>query len=201
MYNNLARLALASTVAGFLQVPIDVPQTNLTIPVGPLPWSLPQLPLIDVDFGIPLTGFEAVEHTTDYDDNMQAILDATEDADATQSDLSDQIDDLIGSGSTLPDLSGGGDFAPGITTEGYEGASAYEMAAEMGTNIGTLFSYIRAIIGFIADLDIGPAGGAILFIMLCLLWMLLIVLIRFVIQFVDMVFTLIVRFKELIPFI
>lgn len=198
MYNGIVRTALASIVVGFLQVPIDPPERTITMPVGPLPWDLPQLPVIDVDFGIVSVGFAEVEHTTNYDQIMADMQDAIDAGTTVTSNMTSEIDGLLGETSPIPDLSGAEDFATGIDAPGYETLSAYDVAAELGTNIGTIFSYIRAIVEH--DWNLGPAGIALAFIVLCIFWMLLVSLIKFAIQFVDMLWSAILRVKQMIPF-
>ena len=209
MYNYIISAAL---LAGpLVPIPPDPPPVTMeiilsdfinsapdmfTVPSGTLPWSVPAMPAIDIDLDIDEPVFDEVEHSLEYQDNiddMTANFGIVQDPEIA---AETGIEEWIGSGGILPDATGAGDFDIEIDTPDYEDITAYEVAAELGDNLGTLFSWIRALTE-LSDLHASLAVFG--FIILCICWMLLVTFFKFASQFIDMLFSVIVRIIELIP--
>lgn len=184
----------------FLQIPDTIPSPgeHIVIPAGPLPWAMPQFPQIDIDLGIGTPDYDEVAHTDDYADNLAALEDRLGTGEDTEVDINTEFSDWIGEDANLPEMSTE-DFDTRIDLPGYEDMSAGDIASELGTNIGTLFANVRALMTL--DLDIGGGIVVIGVMVLCMAWMILIRMIRFGIQFVDMLFSVATRLIELIPFV
>jgi hypothetical protein len=177
--------------------PPNPPESAITIPAGPIPWTVPVLPAISLDLDIDEPVFDEVAHTEDYAANIASIESRFTDESGVSGDAAAEFDTWLGIGGLLPDMSAGADFETGISTPGYTDTSAYEIATELGENIGTMFAYIRALASF--DAGLGGISTLIAFVILCIAWMALIIMLKFAIQFVDMLFSVAVKIIELIP--
>jgi hypothetical protein len=168
-----------------------------SVPSGTIPWGIPTMPVVTVDLDIDDPSFDEVTHSAEYNANigdMEAQFDLV---DAPISDSETGIGAWIGETGALPDASGAGDFDIEIDTPGYEDITAYEVAAELGDNLGTLFGWMRALPEI--EVEMGGAVAIFGFILLCICWMLLVTFFKFALQFADALFSVIGRLIELIP--
>lgn len=181
--------------------PVRIPEDAITIPVGPLPWALPQLPAAVVDLGAGTPSYDEFQHTDGYAVNASAIEDFIGGIIGTGSVVGDaggEVDAWIGVGGVLPDLSTV-DFETGIDLPGYANMTASDIVTVFGTNIGTLFANIRALATL--NLDIGEPYSPVFVIgivVLCIAWMVLLQMIIFGVQFVDATISLTTRIGDLI---
>lgn len=198
MLGNVIAVIAVSMVFGYAQLPPLPPWPDdiLTLPTTTLPWPLPDMPLIDLDLDIGTPTFNELEHSDEYAGNIAILESNMSEVEEVVTDADTELDSWLGPTASIPDLSGGGDFDTGIDVPGYEDASAYDVADEMGTNIGTLFAHIRALASL--SLSLGGIGIVIGMVGLCIAWMGLVTMIKFAVQLVDMITSLIV---ELVPLV
>lgn len=213
MYSNIASgVLLFGLAAPMLPVPPDPPPNIMdvviddfinsapdyfSVPSGTIPWGIPTMPTIDIDLDLADADFDEIVHSSEYDDNiadMTSNFGIIEDP-VTGADTG--IEEWIGTEGILPDATGAGDFDIEIDLiSAYEDITAYETAAEMGDNLGSLFSWL----GSLTELSgLLPEFAVIGFILLCVCWMILVTFFKFALQFIDMLFSVIVKLVELIP--
>lgn len=182
-----------------LQIPDPIPPIDplLKVPVGPLPWSLPQFPVVEIDTGLSVPSISEVGHGDDYNDNITAIDDRLTAGGLIETDAEIELGDWIGPDANIPDISTE-DWNTGIDLPEYENMTALDVAAELGENIGTLFANVRSLTTI--DLDLGGTTLAVAFVILCIAWILLLKSIIFAIQLADMVFSVLSTLIEMIPF-
>lgn len=195
----MSSIILISLVGSLLlQVPDPIPPVDpeISVPAGPLPWSMPQLPIVSIDLGLGTPSYDEVVHGDDYNDNVTEIESRLTISGTIETNIQTEADDWIGESAVIPDMSTD-DFDTAIDLPGYEDMTAYDLASELGTNVGTLFARIRGL----TTIDVGLSGSvlAIGFLILCVAWMILVQMIIFGIQFIDMAWSVLTTLIELIP--
>lgn len=197
---NLAMISIVSLLWFQVPDPIPPPDPKITIPVGALPWSLPQLPIIDIDLGSGSADFDEVQHTDDYADNLAGLEYRVSVSSGVELSGDTEAEAWIGEDGLLPDMTTD-DFVTGIDLPGYEDMTAYDVADAFGTNVGTLFSYVRALAGLsLNGFTLGGAFVVLGVLVLCIAWMILVHMIIFGINLLDMLWSVITTVIELIPF-
>lgn len=208
MFNTL--LVIGSIL---LQVPVPQPPVPINpsstifkfernflyeVPDGPLPWELPAMPSVNVDFNAASSETDEVEHGATYLDTVDDIKEKSILLEDPLQNAVDSIDEYFGEEpSSLPDMSETGDFEVNFDSPEFEDYTAYQIVAEFGTNLGTAISYAKAMTSII---EFGsPTSYILSFILLCVFWMIFITLVVFALQFADMLFSIIARLVEMIP--
>lgn len=196
MMSNLILLSLIGSI--LFQVPDPLPPIDpeISVPAGALPWSMPQLPVVDIDLGLGTPSFDEVDHGDNYSTNLAEINDRLGTSGDIEDDLETEADDWIGPAAVIPDMSID-DFDTGIDLPGYEDMTAYDVSAALGSNVGTLFAQVRSL----TTIDVGLSSSvlAIGFLILCIAWMVLVQMIVFGVQFIDMAWSVLTTLIELIP--
>lgn len=166
-----------------------------TLPVGTMPWALPELPIINIDFGLGAATFDEVQHSPTYDAFIEQIEAQNTTGLVITGDAETGVDEWIGPEGVLPNT--GANFETGIVVPGYEDTDAEAVATELGSNIGELLARIRGLAAI--DMQVNTITVALAVIILCLCWLLFLQVIKFALRFVDMVVSVVVRIIELIP--
>jgi len=167
------------------------------VPDGPLPWELPAMPSITIDLGASSSDTDEIEHSDGYLDTVDDIKEKSILLETPLQAAVDSMDQFLGDEASLPDMSETGDFEVNFDAPEFEDYTAYQIAAEFGTNVGTTISYAKAMTSIIQFGS--PTSYILSFILLCVFWMIFITLVVFALQFVDMLFSVIARLVEMIP--
>src|SRR3972149_566026 len=100
MYSELIVIAVA-----LLQVQPDPPPStgnSFSVPVGPLPWSMPSLPSVSIDLDVGTATFDEVSHTVDYADNVTVIEDWLGVSSSSETGILDEWQSLTCRGGIIP---------------------------------------------------------------------------------------------------
>lgn len=206
--HNIISIILVGSILLQVPIPPHPPSPNTTIwsftrsflfdvPDGPLPWSLPTMPIVSIDLDPDSGTLLDVAHSAEYNDTVADMQSRFDDIEAPITSASSSIEAWIGETGSLPDMTGGGDFDPNLDQPGFVDYTAYDIADEFGANIGTALSYARALTTI--NQFGSPTSYVLGFIMLCVAWMIFVTFLVFAIQFADMCFSVAVRIIELIP--
>lgn len=191
--------AITLTLAALILAPepqsIDGGGTIFSVPDGALPWPLPVMPAVSFSLTEPTLSIDSITHTTDYATDLADLNARFDSIEIPVEQLTDAGESFIGPSGITPDMSGGDDFQTGLDPAGTGDMTAYDFASAFGGNIGTAFAYARALGAF----DVGSVAFFLTFLMICIVWMGLVMLVKFALHILDAVISLVGRLLELIP--
>jgi hypothetical protein len=192
-------IAIVLAVTAFSVTPLQTPTppTSLfSVPDGPLPWSLPQIPSSAVALSVPTVTLDDLEHSAAYatmesDVETQVGLVVT-----PMADMIDGLDSLVGTGGALPDMSSGELSDTGLDPNDTGSMTIADFQAAFVADITTALSYARVAQSISSNLSaVTPAFVAIF---IAVAWMTLVRILLFSVQFSDFLSTVIPRFIDLL---
>jgi hypothetical protein len=159
----------------------------------PLPWPVPIFPSITTS-SVPALDLAEAAHSEDYEEQVEETEEMVETWTGPMTTVNDTLESWI---VEIPEDAQEGDFDSGMTELG---SSTYDTAESLGTEIGTVFSYVRTLRG----ITTGGVGTFFDVLLICIALLILVNLFIFVVQVTDMLISLFLQgiqaLGEALPF-